>query len=281
MPVRHVRTAVIGATVALVAAGALTGCAGRGPDASLAMQPVAAVRAALTSTTQTVSTAAFTATVTGGDQALSLSGKESLGSPTKAEVTATVAGQQVQVRTIGSAVYVNVGALAGVLGSKTWVKLDVSGNDATKALGLDSLLSSAQQDPRKALEMLVASGDLVAVGTETLGGEQVTHYSGSIDVTKALPDLPSDVRKQLDGLVTSSGITAVKVDAWVGSDHLPRRITEAMQSPAGPVTVDVAFSDYNAPVDIRTPPASQTSDLSALTTGLSGLGDALSGLLGS
>jgi hypothetical protein len=279
MTARRTRTAFVGGAVALVAAGSLAGCAGQQAGQSLALTPVAAVKAALDSTTA-VTSAAFTAKVTADGQTIELAGRESLGTPAKAEVTTTVAGTKVQVRAIGGTVYLQLGALAGMLGGTSWVKLDAAGSDAAKGLGLESLLSQAQQDPRKMLELLTASGDLTAVGTETLGGEQVTHYAGTVDVAKSLGDLPAEVRSGISALVKKSGVTAIKVDAWVGADHLPRRITESMSSPAGPATADVTFSNYNAPVDVVAPPADQTRDLSSLTSGLAGLGDALQGLLG-
>jgi hypothetical protein len=165
----------------------------------------------------------------------------------------------------GDTVYVKVEALNKMLGAtKPWVKVPLSemGDDRGQ---IDQVLSQIQQfDLVGVTEMVTASKDVKSVGTETVGGEDTTHYAGTFPVDAAVKQLPAD--KQERALTNLAELKNVKFDIWVGADKLPRKVT--MNGSEKGATMDAAlmFKGYNQPVNIQAPPADQVGELPKQTT---------------
>jgi hypothetical protein len=165
----------------------------------------------------------------------------------------------------GDTVYVKVEALNKMLGAtKPWVKVPLSemGDDRGQ---IDQVLSQIQQfDLAGVTEMVTASKDVKSVGTETVGGEDTTHYAGTFPVDAAVKQLPAD--KQERALTNLAELKNVKFDIWVGADKLPRKVT--MNGSEKGATMDAAlmFKGYNEPVNIQAPPADQVGELPKGTT---------------
>ena len=115
---------------------------------------------------------------------------------------------------------------------KTWLKLD-GANVSAKAV---------PQDPKRALARLKKLADVEVVGDETIDGVTTTHYHGS------------------------GRLGHGTFDAWIGKDDgYVRRLRASENGQNGNGHVIANFSDFNEPVEVTAPPASETVDAKSLT----------------
>jgi LppX/LprAFG-like lipoprotein len=161
--------------------------------------------------------------------------------------------------------YMRIPFLAGRLpAGKTWLKLDLS-SLAHAGGGLGSL---GQTDPQQYLQQLLASSKTQKVGTDTIQGEQMTHYTTTVDPASKLDAVPPSERAKVRQALTRLGMHAVPVDVWVDSQGLLRRLTvsldfgKALQGASMTMTLDL--HDFGTPVDIKAPSADQVFDATSL-----------------
>jgi len=170
----------------------------------------------------------------------------------------------------GTIWYVKTPALTGLgLGAgKQWVEIDLasSGRNGQQFLAILRLF-----DPARLFALLGTAGTFTAVGHETVGGVDTTHYSGSVDVAKFAAAIGAPRGESDHAPATFAA------DAWVDGQGYLRRLVFAFPalagSPAATATVD--FSDFGTAVDATPPPADQVVDLSSL--GHAGFGGSGSG----
>jgi hypothetical protein len=219
-----------------------------------------------------VTASIVTSTTVGGKFTVGLVGKERWQPTVAGALTMTgvsVGGTSVGKATMllnGSALYVKLPGLSSVL-HKQWAKLSLT--EATKAAGVDlSQFSTqaAQLQPGTYLDVLSRSASVKAVGKATVDGVSTEHYAGSVDLAKALSQLPN-VPAMWTKLATAQGVKTVHVDAWIDAQHHPRKVLASFGSTTGTVTVTLHLKDYGVKVAVTPPPASQTIDL---TKGLLG-----------
>jgi LppX_LprAFG lipoprotein len=155
-----------------------------------------------------------------------------------------------------------------IVGGKTYAKLPPSLNKGTKpyvlvsasssnptirslASSLDSALSSASIGSVGAF--ITAAKSVKPVGEETITGVKTTHYAVVVDIAKLPAELPGK-----DAL-TSSGLKTLPLDLFVDEQGRPIRVTEDFTVQGQQVSTNVTVSDYNKPVTVTAPPASQVS----------------------
>jgi hypothetical protein len=115
---------------------------------------------------------------------------------------------------------------------KTWLKLD-GANVGAKVV---------PQDPKQALARLKKLANVQVVGEETIDGVTTTHYHGTA--------------RQGGGAF----------DVWIGKDDgYVRRLGASANGQNGNGHVIANFSDFNEPVAVTAPPASETVDAKNLT----------------
>ena len=115
---------------------------------------------------------------------------------------------------------------------KTWLKLD----------GANVSAKVVPQDPKQALARLKKLANVQVVGDETIDGVTTTHYHGTA--------------RQGGGTF----------DVWIGKDDgYVRRLGAAANGQNGNGHVIANFSDFNEPVEVTTPPASETVDAKNFT----------------
>ncbi|MEV7005406.1 LppX_LprAFG lipoprotein [Streptosporangium sp. NPDC051022] len=179
--------------------------------------------------------------------------------------TITFDGQNVPggVRAIltGDTVYVKSELLKRFAGSgKPWLKASLKDLDAKGQEGVTDLLDRAQQfDLAGTVKLLTASKDVKAVGTETVGGVETTHYSGTFPVDAAAQVIDPARREQLQQEL--SRVKNVKFDLWADAESLPRKVTLSGSEQGAVFNLAAAFKGFNEPVTITAPPADQVGDL--------------------
>jgi hypothetical protein len=155
-----------------------------------------------------------------------------------------------------------------IVGGKTYAKLPPSLNKSGKpyvlvtqdssnatvralAGSLNSALSSASIGSVGAF--ITAAKTVKLVGTGTVNGVKATHYSVVVDISKLPADLPGK-----DALA-SSGLKTLPLDLYVDDQGRPVRVNEDFKVQGQEVSSNVTVTNYNNPVNVTAPPASQVS----------------------
>jgi hypothetical protein len=154
-------------------------------------------------------------------------------------------------------------------GDKPWVKIDSKDKSNPLAQVLSSVVDQMRQnaDPRAALQQFEKAGKIDSEAKEDLNGEQTTHYKITVDVQKLADTQTDPTLKQAMETAIKSGLKDFPVELWVNGDSLPVRMTIQMPTtdPASgkavPVNVQVDYSKWGEPVDIKAPPADQVGEL--------------------
>jgi hypothetical protein len=250
-----------GLGAAALVAIAVVVLAGGGGGASNKNSPV--VLAADETTQQPGYRYDMTVSVAAPGQTLSLTGSGAIdtGPPLSGSMTATIAGQTLNERIVGSYAYVQTAALGS-----NWGRIYLSGLG-----GIDSSGSSqfASTDPAALLDYLRASGTVTDEGPQTLSGVATTHYHATIDMNSYAATLPPSQRAAAQTAVAAyqkaTGSSTLPVDVWIDHTNLVRQLdmdlSVASQSGNVSVTFSMSFFDYGPQAAVSAPPASQVTDL--------------------
>jgi hypothetical protein len=156
---------------------------------------------------------------------------------------------------------------------KSWIRAEKG--EKAGGFELDELEQFAQTDPRELLEALQAvTSDVDVVGTESLRGAEVTHYRAVIEPKDLAAKAPKDQREQAESLIdeitSQSGVGEIPVDVWIDATGLVRKLamtaaaTDPGTSQSSEMTISFEIWDYDEPVEIELPPASEVVDASAV-----------------
>jgi hypothetical protein len=164
----------------------------------------------------------------------------------------------------GDAVYVKVAALKDLVGAtKPWIKVSLA--DVGDQTQVNQYLAQIQQfDLGNVTKMVTASQDVKQVGTESVNGEDTTHYSGTFPVDAAVQQLPAD--KQEQARTNLAELKDVKFDIWVAGDGLPRKLALNGSKEGATLDATLFFKGFNEAVSIQAPAADQIGELPKPTT---------------
>ncbi|MFH9423130.1 hypothetical protein [Streptomyces sp. NPDC017529] len=169
-------------------------------------------------------------------------------------------GKPIKTVTTPEAVYVNLG-----LRDKPWMKYDYNAMAKQSALGALMKDQAQNNNPTRAMALVIASGKAEKAGTEDVRGVRATHYTATFEVSElarmqASEDFSQKDMKALEETLKQNGTTSQTIDLWVGPDNLLVKKTEKAQSNLGGSENTVFYSDYGTKVTVQEPPASQTTD---------------------
>lgn len=161
----------------------------------------------------------------------------------------------------GETVYVKSELLNKFAGAaKPWVKVSLSDLEANEQAKVRDFMAQVQQfDLAGTVKLLTTSKDVKAVGTETVGGVETTHYSGTFPVAEAAQVIDPAKREQLQEKL--SRIKNVTFDLWSDAENLPRKVTLSGSEQNATFNLAASFKGFNEPVQIVAPPADQVGDL--------------------
>jgi hypothetical protein len=210
-----------------------------------------------------------TMTAPGMSSPMTINAEEQYSPSVAMSMSLQVEGQTLSEILVGDVIYMDYPALSAELGSgKQWMEIDLA--KVTSLGSLSSLLDSARNDnPTTQIAALVASGSVTKVGTETVQGQQTTHYAGDLDASQLLSagntasNLTPSQLSSLKDEIKSVGVSTVKVDLWVASNGLPVEEKYSEKTTAGTVVGDLYMSDWGAPVSVGAPPASEVTDMTS------------------
>ena len=158
------------------------------------------------------------------------------------------------------AIYLKEAALSHETG-KPWLEIPFSGLNGSLGSTLARMFQSAQNgNPLEQAQMLAASKNVRAVGTQVIDGVQTTHYTGSFTPSAAVSALSSSVRQTVRPMLSMlSG--DIRFNAWIDAQHQVRRVIETETVSGEPVYVTINVTAINQPVHISVPAASQVVTL--------------------
>ena len=252
--------------IAPVCALALAGCASAAqhtaqqaasnPQASSpAPSPTPTTAAALLSLSKqamtTVSSVLLTVTINAQGQSIVGHGAERMsnGKATAVTLAETVPGVgEIGIIMAGGKFYLRLPQGTRPANTKPWYSLDPASSNPAFA----QLLQSAQQMGTSMTDQYMqAVTSLSLVGTDTVGGVPATHYRMVVDPLAA--PLSSAIRTQLQ----QSGIKTIPMEMWFDSSYRPIKAVVNVTAQGVAVDTTTTFGEYNAPVTIAAPPASQ------------------------
>lgn len=170
-----------------------------------------------------------------------------------------------QMRLVDRTIYMKMGMLQKMTGGKPWIKFSASQLSNKSGMNFDQMLQSAQDqaNPVTYTKMFTASSDVKKVGQQTVRGVQTTHYTGTVDMTKAFSKLDPKLRKSAKSQMQE--LKKVKFDLFADNQQLPRKIVLHGTASGMKYAATMLYSDFGEPVHVAAPPAAQTTDGSKLT----------------
>lgn len=174
-----------------------------------------------------------------------------------AQMQTLTSSPKVRMLFVGGAYYYDIDPqLSGPLKGKEWMKIDSSavfGEKGSQALNG----AGDSQSPVASMRALKYAGNVDDLGKQTVDGQSTTHYRATYKAAQLgkLKEAYGDKNNLFNSMTGADG--TMTMDIWVGSKDLPVRLKQVM----GKATVTTDFQRWGKAVKIKTPPASQTGDL--------------------
>ncbi|MFI9269311.1 hypothetical protein ACIGXM_01085 [Kitasatospora sp. NPDC052896] len=170
------------------------------------------------------------------------------------DVTMTEAGQPVQVRVVDGQPYLGADAQqAALTGGKHWLKLSTAaGGQGAQLQAMTALL-----DPALQLGAATQSGELSAVGAETVNGVPTQHYRSTVPAQTLVDGLTAlDAAHRQAVLALLQPGSTVTTDFWLdakGELVQQKESSSGGSAQAAPVALTVGYTDFGTAVSVATP----------------------------
>lgn len=225
---------------------------------------------------------AMTMEMTGGAQGLSVTAEGALEFATQnstftmdfGEMAAQAGMGKIEMVTQGQTIYMKFPDHEQLGLPTPWLKMDLDKMEGVQ--GMESL-SRLNNDPARSMEMLRgASDDVGEVGTEDVRGVSTTHYKATVDLDKAIENVPEEDRAEVKKQFDTLGVDTVPTEVWIDEEGLLRRqrstvdLSKAEGAAAGggqaptEMMMEIELYDFGAEVDVEPPPADETTDFADL-----------------
>ncbi|MCI2237727.1 hypothetical protein MO973_16060 [Paenibacillus sp. TRM 82003] len=267
---RRRRLAVLAGSGATALALGLSACGGQDEPASTgAVSTQLSAYEVVQASAERSSTAgsakfAFTVDAAGGGESATVSGEGAFDAAEQevrldvslpaAATGAAGGGGEVEVRLVEDTAYVSGAPLTG---QGQWVRLPL---DAAATAGVDT----STLDPSHQLEQLKAVADDVReVPATDVRGVQARGYAGSIDMVKALEQLPAEQRTA-EAEQAAAEVGSVPFTLYVDEENRPVRLVVDAVGPEGATaTVSMDYYDWGSDVDVTAPDPASVVELPA------------------
>ncbi|HEV2780968.1 MAG TPA: LppX_LprAFG lipoprotein [Actinophytocola sp.] len=199
-----------------------------------------------------------------GQESFEGEGDMKLGADPAMQITMNLPGQgAMEMRLVDEVFYVKMPE--ELEPGKPWLRIDSTGSDPISQI-FGQVVKQLKQnsDPAKMLQQFVDAGEITATKQEDLNGRPTTHYTVTVDVTKAASAAGAeDIIEQ----AKKAGLDKLPMDVWMDQEGLPARVAIAMtvkdpqsgQSTDVKVTAD--YSDWGKPVDVAAPAPDQVAEI--------------------
>jgi len=173
----------------------------------------------------------------------------------------TIAGRKLEVRFIGSKIFIYLAEIASRDGGKPWLEADLKTLSSASGLDFGQLLDQVRQlSPSGPSPLLKAASAFRPLGQATIAGQTVYAYQGSFapsDLTKL--GLTAGLAKQTAAKLRQLGATKEQVTSYVTSGAVAVRTIAAIYKGSTLLTVSINSSSRVArSISVSAPPASKT-----------------------
>jgi len=181
-----------------------------------------------------------------------------------AQMTMSVSGQEMEFRMIGTDMYVEVPAAAGLPGGKKWLSMDFK--DIGSLTGMDtSAMTDALQNPAGNIDKYakyITGGTYV--GPSTVDGVSAKQYDFTLDMKGAMAEMmPGGMPSSAAGQIPDS----MKESIWIDADKHPVQMKLAMGQLG---TMTMHLSDFGTKVSVSAPPKDEVADMAQLMKSMGG-----------
>jgi hypothetical protein len=178
-------------------------------------------------------------------------------------------GGTVEVRIIGTDLYLRATPLAALTGGKPWVHVDVQHYVKRQDSSAGPLGGFSDGDPTQVLGILnELSGDVTKVGTADVDGVPTTEYQGSIDLSGgAGPGGSTGSTLVSPQSALAFGLTLIPVDVWIDGAGRARRVETSFSAFGLTIKSEEGFGSFGTPVHVTPPPAADVADGTSLLDG--------------
>jgi uncharacterized protein YdeI (BOF family) len=239
---------LLAATLLLVTA---TAC-GTGSDAEDTLQPVDAVRAAVSTTTkQPSSRMAMSSTTEIGGITVEMKGEGLFDYTNKTgRMSVTIPGGKGRVEEV-------------IAGDKLYLKVPGQG-PAYFVLPMKEIAGtsfSSGTDPASSLQVLMGlSDDVRNVDEVEVRGARTTHYRGTYDLKRSVAQASGLAKDALEAMLKNSPDTVVPFDAYIDDQNRLRKLVQKISTTAPQLqgkplvaTVELELYDFGVDVDVTVP----------------------------
>jgi len=178
-------------------------------------------------------------------------------------------GQQTSIaeRITGGSLYVESPQLSEQLGEgRRWMSIDLK--QLGQAVGVSPTSANYGVNPNEYLDYLRADGAQVSArGTQTLRGESVTWYTGTLNLIHAV-----EVSGGPNGAKAAERLSsqlrnpnAAPVEAWVDSQGRVRKLALSLEATSGGrMSIESEYFDFGPIKPVLAPPPGEVFDLTSL-----------------
>jgi hypothetical protein len=166
----------------------------------------------------------------------------------------------------GTNLFARVPMLEAITGTAGWLSATPEDVESLGSLGFGTGM-----DPTKLLEILRGVSDEVEeVGSDEVRGEATTHYRATVDLARALDQVPVEQRAALEKELQGLGdLGDVPVDVWIDGDGLARRVEldmgdvmSGLGAGEGDATMRMEFFDYGEDISVEVPSLDDATPIS-------------------
>lgn len=162
---------------------------------------------------------------------------------------------------------------------RNWLKMDLASmaeemGDAEAADAFTYGMEEANQDPARQMALLLQSPDIEYLGEETLDGQTVDHYAGTVSVEEAFDagaadsGLTEQEHQDLTDMLEQSGAEEYELEVWVNEDDFPVRIHQTYDTAQGTVESEMNYHNLGARIVVEPPPPSKVIDFMEILGGM-------------
>jgi hypothetical protein len=193
-------------------------------------------------------------------QVITLSGVASLHPDLVVDGHENIAGRALEVRFIGSKIYIYLAEIASRDGGKPWLAANLDNLSSASGLNFTELLNQIRQLSPGGPSPLFKTSAFRAEGRATVEGQTAYVYQGSFsptDLTKL--GLPGQLGKQTADKLRQLGATREQVTTYINSRAVALRTVAAIYKGSKLLTVSINSSArLSHTVRVSPPPASKT-----------------------
>ena len=202
-------------------------------------------------------------------QVITLSGVASLHPDLVVDGHENIAGRELEVRFIGSKIYIYLAEIAARDGGKPWLAADLKGLSSASGLNFTEMLNQIRQLSPGNPSPLFKTSAFRAQGRATVDGQTAYVYQGSFspsDLTRL--GLPGQLGKQTADKLRQLGATREQVTTYLNASAVAVRTVATIYKGSQLLTVSVNSSKpISHAVSVSPPPASKTIPYSKVAGG--------------